>query len=388
MALTILQSPSGEPSVQDSLWHVVTSDNSGQVDFKYVFDVWANGVQLIREKHFADPETGQGYFDAGAIVRNGFSYEWFTPVNSSDHVYLNQPSTSGEIALSYQVRYGEDVSGVSTFNMASGETRAYNWVPPLFGRRTYDSSIKLNKFLTNRPSCARIPLGQKLLIPFKTSNLVNLDLKMDTYDHANNLINSYADANFYENNGYIQLDIGSVALNDRFGSEYINEGVKYYDVFFDDFEKFRVYHICNPKYQPINLYFLNHWGMFDTAHFGLVSKLSKEIERKSFEKREFRTGPGSVTYMDANNVYHETKINHLNKNSFSYRLTMDAPTDAEWQWLAELMDSPQIYMEMEGHYYPVTIKNTSYEYSQYVFNRLKPFEIDIELNQTRYSALR
>ena len=36
----------------------------------------------------------------------------------------------------------------------------------------------------------------------------------------------------------------------------------------------------------------------------------------------------------------------------------------------------------------VTIKNTNYEYSKYLFNRLKALEVDIELNQTRYAHTR
>lgn len=388
MAITIINNPSGEPSVQDDLWHIAASDNSGTPDMRYVFDVWANGQQLIRVKQYPDPVTGQAYFNAGPIVRNGFSYEWFVPVNSDTHVYLTQPSDSGEISNLYQVRVGEDVSGVTTTNMASGEVRAYNWVAPPFKRRVSDSSIKMNKFYSNRPSGAKITLGQKLLIPFKTSNTVNLDLKLETYNHANALINSYADAGFYENNGYVQLDIGRDAMNNRFGSEYIHEEVKYYDVFFDDFGKFRVHHVCNPKYTPVNLYFINAWGMFDTATFGLVSRLTKDVERKSFTEKDFRQGQAAVTYFDSRNVYHESKVNYLNKSDHSLRLTMDAPTDAEYEWLAELISSPQVYMEKDGYYYPVTIKNTNYEYSKYVNNNLRPFEVDLEINQTRWSQLR
>jgi hypothetical protein len=67
---------------------------------------------------------------------------------------------------------------------------------------------------------------------------------------------------------------------------------------------------------------------------------------------------------------------------------MNAPTDAEYEWLDELIDSPQVFFELDGYYYPVNIKNNNYEYSKYVNNRLRVFEVDIDLNQTRYSQLR
>ena len=63
-------------------------------------------------------------------------------------------------------------------------------------------------------------------------------------------------------------------------------------------------------------------------------------------------------------------------------------TDAEYVWLAELITSPLIYMEIDSNYYPVTIKNTNYEYSKNQNNGLKTLEIEVELNQVRRGFLR
>jgi len=385
MAITSLFAPSGEPSVQDSLWHVVSSNNVAGQDFKFVFDIFVGGVQQVRVKQFPDPTTLNGYFDAGPIVRNGFTYSWFVPENATDDVYLCQPSASGEISQLYQIRLGEDVSGITTSNLASGEVRAYNWAPPAFKRKTFDSTTKLNKFYTNRPSGARINTGAKLLIPFKTN--ATLTLKVDTYNQSNALIATTTDGSTYANGGYVQLDIGTAAINARLGN-IITDAVKYYDVYFNTFDKFRVVLSCNQKYTPTNLYFLNKWGMYDTATFDLLSRLTSDVERKAFTQRDFRQGPSSVTYFDANNVYNETKTNYENREVLSLRLTMDAPTDNEFVWLSELITSPQIYMEQDGYYYPVTLKNNTYEYSKYINNRLRPFEVDIDINQTRQRQLR
>jgi hypothetical protein len=385
MAITSLFAPSGEPSVQDTLWHVVSSTNVAGQDFKFVFDIFVGGVQQVRVKQFPDPTTTNGYFDAGPIVRNGFTYNWFVPENATDDVYLCQPSASGEISQLYQIRFGEDVSGITTSNLASGEVRAYNWAPPAFKRKTFDSTTKLNKFYTNRPTGARINTGAKLLIPFKTD--ATLTLKVDTYNQSNALIATTTDGSTYANGGYVQLDIGTAAINARLGN-IITDAVKYYDVYFNTFDKFRVVQSCNPKYTPTNLYFLNKWGMYDTATFDLLSRLTSDVERKAFTQRDFRQGAASVTYFDANNVYNETKTNYENREVLSLRLTMDAPTDNEFVWLSELITSPQIYMEQDGYYYPVTLKNNTYEYSKYINNRLRPFEVDIDVNQTRQRQLR
>jgi hypothetical protein len=385
MAITSLFAPSGEPSVQDTLWHVVSSNNVTGQDFKFVFDIFVGNVQQVRVKQFPDPTTSNGYFDAGPIVRNGFSYNWFVPENAADDVYLCQPSASGEISQLYNIRFGEDVSGITTSNLASGNVRAYNWSPPAFKRKTFDSTSKLNKFYTNRPTGARINTGAKLLIPFKTN--ATLTLKVDTYNQSNALIATTTDGSTYANGGYVQLDIGTAAINARLGT-IITDAVKYYDVYFNTFEKFRVVLTCNPKYNPTNLYFLNKWGMYDTVTFDLLSRLTSDTERKSFTQRDFRQAAASVTYFDTNSVYHETKTNYENREVLSLRLTMDAPTDNEFTWLSELITSPQVYMEQDGFYYPVTLKSNSFEYSKYINNRLRPFEVDIDINQTRQRQLR
>jgi hypothetical protein len=67
---------------------------------------------------------------------------------------------------------------------------------------------------------------------------------------------------------------------------------------------------------------------------------------------------------------------------------MDYPTDAEYQWLAELILSPLIYMELDGNYYPVTIKDTNYEYSTYNTNKLRVLNVNIDVNQKRYGFRR
>jgi hypothetical protein len=81
-------------------------------------------------------------------------------------------------------------------------------------------------------------------------------------------------------------------------------------------------------------------------------------------------------------------VNYFNAVDHKYKLTMDAPTDAEYQWLSQLIYSPQVYAEIGGSYYPISIASNNYEYSTYVNNRLRPLEIDINVNQPRNSHLR
>jgi hypothetical protein len=386
MAISFV-SPSGEVSIQDDLWHIASSSNSGKTDFKFVYDIYYNGQQLIRTKVFPEPTNGKGYFNASQVVRNEITYDWFQPVASNSKSFINQPSTSGQIGLTYQVSVGEDFSGLTTLNLASGTTTAYNFIPPVFNRR--QQTLIANNWYSNRPKIINAKITDKILIGYKGSG--TLDLFFEAYGQSNNLLASGNGNNTYSSNGYVQMDIGANAINQTIGSSVINSSVKYYKVKIEsaiDSSFIQVNLVCNPKYETINLHFLNAWGMFDTANFGLVSKLSMDLERKTFAKRDFSFNGNSVNYYNSNNVYNESSINYGSKINWKYKLTMNYPSDAEFEWLHELIISPQIYLELDGEFYPVSILNNNYEYSKNINNGLRAFEIDVAMNQTRYGYRR
>ncbi len=379
MAITNIAYPSGSPSLQDDLWHVFNTNVSGQVDYKYVMDLFVGGVQQVRVKLYPEPSNNVGYFNAGPIVRNTTTFYWFTP---KEELIVCQPNVSGQVAQTYQYRIGEEYSGTTYLNLVSGNVTAYNFVAPTFKRRVSDLSVYNGKALSNRPSVINANLTDNLYIGAKDVSGVTLA----TYNQNNTLVTS-ASFSLLSLRPFIQLNIGPNAINTTYGSALINSSTKYYIVTIGT----SVYTInlnCNPKYESFNITFLNHLGLFDTAIFDLASRLTMDVTRKGFEKRDYSLNSNSVTYYDINKKYVDSKVNYLNKKDHSYKLTMNAPTDAEYEWLDELIDSPQVYFELDGYYYPVSIKNNNYEYSKYVNNRLRVFEIDIDINQTRYSQLR
>jgi hypothetical protein len=396
MAITSLISPSGYTSAQDALWHIALSNNSGQTDMKYVFDVYNGSNQLIRVKVYPEPSNGRGYFDASRVVKNEIVFDWFVPRNSVDAEasWLTQSDTLCEIT--YNIRVGEDVSGITTLNMASGNTTAYNWTPPMLKRRQVGLGNKLNNWMSNRPLRIKAKTTDKILIPSFGSDIIYLNIVPKKIDGTSS---GYGFA--YPTSTpkkYNQMDIGVEALNRISSSNYsfnvVNSDTAYYLVNMQNpsatikSSVIRVDLDCDSRYTCMNLYFINHYGMFDTARLNLAQKKTMSIERKTYQQKEYDFNTSSVDYYDSNNVYNESKINYNSKINWSYKLTMYYPTDTEYEWLSELIDSPQIYAEIDGNYYPVTIKNTNYEYMVYQNDGLKELVIDIEMNQTRYGFRR
>lgn len=389
MAISFV-SPSGEVSIQDDLWHIASSSNSGQIDFKYVFDVYYKGQQLVRTKVYPEPSNGKGYFNASQVVRNEITYDWFKPLQG-DNICINQPSTSGQIALTYDVRVGEDYSGITNLNLASGQTTAYNYLPPVFNRRKLKLDNWNNRFLSNRPlKTLRHNIADRIMIGVKSQVNGRYFQVRGYYENNYAWSEEYLYYQTPTGNPFLQLDVGAANINQVLNSYQITSDILYWEVGFTNTitEFIRVYNECNGKYTPILLHFINSFGMYDTARFQLVSRLTMDLERKTYAKRDFSFNGNSVNYFDSNNVYNESSINYGSKIDWKYHLTMNYPTDQEYIWLADLIYSPQIFMELDGNFYPVSIINNNYEYSKNINNGLRALEIDVTMNQTRYGFRR
>jgi hypothetical protein len=398
MSISVDVVPLDYSSVHDDLWHVVTSNNSSAVDFKYVFDLFVGTKQLIRAKIFPNPSNGTGYFDASNIISNEMNFDWFEP---NGEVFMKELNDSGEIYQTYQYRIGEDVSGITTLNMASGEVIVANCVPNLFSRRIYptssflDNSIK--KFYTNRDKLnLRSNNGEDLYIGVSAQSSDYLTLNQ--YKNDGTLItDDPITIPTTTTTNIFQLNISPSALID-YGITFAANCVYYELQLSNDImalDKVRVYFECAPKYDVINLHFMNNYGLFDTARFGCVSRLSMDAQRKIFEKSDYRFGNSVDFYNNlyppdssVNRQYYESKINYGSQYQWNYKLTMNFPSDSDYQWLAELVMSPQVWAEIvidseNKEYYPVSIKATNYEYSKHINNGLRAFEVDIDMNQKR-----
>lgn len=399
MSISILENPVNNSSVHDDLWHVVQSNNSTQVDFKYVFDLYVDNKQLIRAKVYPNPADTYGYFNVSNIISNEMKFDWFVP---NGQVFMKELNPSGEIYLNYTYKIGEDFGGITNLNLASGTITVANSVPGLFGRRISESSVLDNntkKFLTNRDKLnLKSNIGEDLYIGgalLTASSFIEVYQFNSAGTQLN--LNSIAIPSASTTSIY-QMNISPDALTAS--GVTFDSGCTYYevqlwnrlpnpDIFLD---KVRVYFDCNKKYEVINLHFMNNYGLFDTARFECVSRLSMDVQRKTFQKPDYRFNSDvkffDLTNSNTNRQYYESKINYGSEYQWTYKLTMNFPNDAEYKWLSELISSPQIWAEIrydndEKEYYPVSIKSTNYEYSKHINNGLRAFEVEIDMNQKR-----
>lgn len=391
--ITGLTLPNSNLAVQDDMWLIVDSDNSEVENFKYVIDVFdGSGNQLIRSKVYPNPTNFKGYFNLGSILRNLPHYNQFsvTPIlfdGSFPTVFMNDIN----FRYDYSVAIGEDVYGTTTLNMEVQDSSFDNFRYDLLDRFQVGFSDYFHKYVTTRPKIAKLGYNENFYVPLYSGG--DMQVTFNVYNNAGGYLFNDTVIVGTSATGMAQLNLKLDYLYGNFGAAKDDcENIARYEVIMTNndlswSDKFEFTIDCCPRYEVVLLHFLNRFNGFETARFSLVNKLSSDIERKTFQKNDYQFNTDSVTYSN-NNIYNESKINYGSKINWKYKLIMDFPTDAEYQWLNQLITSPQIYAEIDGSYYPVTITNTNYEYSKHIFNGLKQFEIEIEMNQQRFGFRR
>jgi hypothetical protein len=389
MAIVTFNSPSGKQSVQDSLWYAAASDASGLTNFKYVFDVYNGaGDQLIRAKVYPDVNDGWGYFDAGSVVRNEVSFEWFK-IGSGSVVEYGLGANENEVGITVKVgeEYNVGASGIINLDLDNDTTTAYNYFPSLWNRRQIDIDDYYQKFYTNRPLYGTTAWGEDFVIGYYRSGTVTIEVKK--YSDSGTLLSTNSKSKNLGTANFKILNMGMEAINAEFASSIFSASDTdgYYTFKIED-NVFRLNIKCIRDYPPVNLYFMNAFGVFDTARFDCTNKLAMTANRKKYERKDVTFSGGDASYYTTSggsykNKYNETTVAYAQDLSWSYKLMMNYPTDAEWEWLVELIHSPQIYMDIDGQLYPVTIKTSNYEYNKQVWAKLKTFDIEVEVNQKR-----
>ena len=404
MAITINSQPATFPSMHDDLWFVASSNNVGTTNFKFVYDIYINGSQVSRNKIFPSPSADGSYgvFNASPLVRS-YVTNYFEPSGTTVLMASND-----KIKVDYQMRIGEEVSGAVTPNLASGNFSAYNYYAPLFGdiftengdiplvlSDYYDNLLIENytdDWLSDRDSL-EIPIeyGDQFFITFLkiTSGAYKLWVQPT---NENGTVGTAVSGDITMTGQFNLFNFQAAAINSFLGITVITENTFGYNVYITlgaavtRVLKFK--QVCNPKYRQYNLHFLNRLGGYDTMAFRLVNKRRSEFQRSSYRRNPYKLSGGQMTNIDAYNKYNETTFNFAIQHTDYYMLTSDFLLDQDYAWLAQLVASPIVYMEVQGAFFPVTIRNTNYQYKYKVSDGLFNFDLEVEIGKYLNSQFR
>lgn len=378
MAIVLNNTPQDYSSAHGDLVYtayesVKANDPVTYVNYKYVCDVYINGTMVVRLKAFPNPTNKRGIFNIGMIVRN-YVNALFNPTNNA----VKAQEMAAYFA-SVQCKFGEEYNGTLTTNLTIDTAR--NFYNHYNGRLVGGYTILpnyLDTFATNRASVTNVQLnGGQVFIPYFPTTTGTITLNAKAYDSAGNKIADNS-INVAPTTSFAlqQLNVSPIALNTTVAGS-IPANTAYYTITAGGKTyTFNIY--CEARYTPYTLHFLNQLGGYDSIDFPKVSKKSVDITKKSFTQLGYIiNADGSMTYYNGT-VLNDNTIVFYGDAVENKVLNTDYISESAASWLAELVKSPQIYLEQSGYYIPVLITDPKYDYKTRAVDRLISLTVNIK----------
>ena len=373
MAITVNQTPGTNSSLHDDLWFVASSSNSSEPNFKYVFDVYISSTLVARVKLFPDPVEDSAAFNAASIVRN-YWLSYFKP-NSTQTAFNYD---GNDIYVAYTIKYGEEYNGTLYTNLTTVNYKAYNYYNPIFRDWSADYFGSFDgKWLTNRDrNNLYVGYTEKLFISYLNIGFPDVAIGLKVSVDGGTLQTGSTQMV----DEFTMFDVSPGAINTYFGSTIIPSTFTKYTVRVNNQETITVYNSCN-RYTVETLHFLNQLGGYDTFTFRLVNKQESTGERKNYERSGWEFASDTMSRYDAYKRMYAGQRTYSVMQSVVFRLTSDWLTETDHNWLRELIMSPEVYLEKNGYYYPVTIGTNNWQ--QKIRNVDKTFNLTLDVNYSK-----
>jgi hypothetical protein len=176
------------------------------------------------------------------------------------------------------------------------------------------------------------------------------------------------------------INISPSAINDEYPGNFTTSTTQYSVAIGS--KTYVVKILCTGLYKNYNVHFLNKWGGYETMMFNKVSRKTYDIEKKTFKQLPYRvSSAGAVSVLNNYTMYKQT-TQFGGRFREKLRLNTDWLTDAEYQWLAQLATSAEVYIEDEGELYPVIMTANNYEFKEHIVDGLINLMIEVDFGAT------
>jgi hypothetical protein len=393
MAITIASSPDSYSSIHNPLWFVVTSNNNTQTNFKFVCDIYVATTLVARLKSFPDPRTGWGIFNVASVVRDYWE-SYFKPKTTLPDGFVYK---GNEIYTSYEVKFGEEYGGTTYTNLATSSKKSYNYVSDYLYTDTSNilrtpalyQSLYAGTYITNRDKTQlKFPKESIGSGYYFITSLCDLEdttrsqsLDVSVYNGTTTTNYTGAASSFKD---FALIDVSPRSINQYLGTSAIGSTTIYYDVKFKItgavVDSVRITMTCS-QYESIPLHFLNSVGGYDSFIFTQVNRQTRNIEKSSYERLEWEPeiATQSMQRVGSYGKFNGGMIPFVTRQSLSYKLISDWVNYVDYNWLKELIASPEVYMERNNQFIPVTISTTSWTEKKRFADKAFNLELDIEL---------
>jgi hypothetical protein len=370
MAMTLISSPGTLAAAHNDMMFIVDSTNKAQPNYKYILDVYIGATKVATMKNRPNPTySSYGVFNVNKVVQAYLTSRYFIPAGAV-------PATITGNKVSYQIKVSESYSTTTNVDVIVDGTKvAFNAAASFID--FVNGVTYTDKFLTNRSRTGVIELDttDNFYVMVLASAATSVDIAAFTAGSITNTsIPISGDVIINLNptlQGATSADTMVVSLR---GSTTL------------DTLTFKI-GACTP-YTSVPLHFLNRMGGYETVHFRLVSKKNLKIDIKSLQEQGWVINTSGVNYKDTNGVLYDTQRAYAATYREQLKLTCQALSDEDNEWLEELVTSTSVFTEVGGTYVPVMVKEDSYEAKKRLSDGITNVQITVEFGQINNSQYR
>jgi hypothetical protein len=401
MAVTFIQQPDLFVSGFDPIIYLASSSQTTQTNFRYriqILDASANVIAELRKPaYYAD---GTVDLDAHRIIENYLSYDMANLIAGSVG-FKTGVNVFKKFKINIREEYGAAISGYasaeSTYIYAINSAQTYlNQINSPVDDLVYKGiPTTFGTFLTNQPSTIDIRVGDSYELGFLNYATNGTDhMRVKTYNEAGTLLKNSTFANPWvvdttDQEHFLSVLVGAGNLNSwtvTSGSAQplIADTVAKYEIMFENSSNtlvsntltFKIDRDCTRDGNYNRLYWLNPLGRIDAFNFTQIADDNISVQSSNYNRLQGTRTSSSITY----NTYSHERSNFFNSSKQRYTLNSGYIDSNTSLWLKELVQSPLIFMIINGQFVAVNILTTEYQAKSTIKEKLLNVTMEIELS--------
>ena len=336
MAYTILNQPTTPNVTNTRLMYTVSSSNADQFQFTYIADLYYSGSadKLARFK-FSKNIHETCNIDLARPLSDYLNYDYNWKIANSSSLTNSVKDFDIKFGEGYGTSYS---SNVTTFpNLASSSIE-------LFKGNVYPSETTNGFNWTSQPILTNSPATQSFSADdYLTATVYNTDVSVKYYLTGSlTATKNYVSTNEFRAIPISPLNIGLYSESDAIILDVTGSSIRY-----------EVDNDCRSDKQ--RLAFTNKFGVWDYYTSNTPLRKMTNIDRNTYQKDFADFSERVTTYNSAN----RGDIQYYTEYTDEFEFTTDSITAETSQWLREMFDSSEVFIQSGSDFIPINILNST-----------------------------
>lgn len=371
--ITINQQPTYPNVTKTNLLYVVSGSNIDNPQYQYVMDI-VSGSLLTRIKQYPNP-NGVGVFDTSRIMNDY--------IDSRTDVFQITSSTDfGSGKGTFEVRFGEEYGTSPSSSVTLYDGQGNQGAPSVSGSEAnvWGGTIDVNNglgynwddvygeqiFLTNYPNSLspqpdfdykKVISSDYGILSFKGDEVQGV-IQATLRTFAGGVVTTLNLKGDVDNMGTI-IPVGPQNLIDAGVTQEQMNNTDWYTITVSARTFYFVLDTQACHYDRANFFFVNKLGAWDFHGISLPKGKSTSINRSQLTK-PFVNYSSQLSPYDSKRRgidYYDISLED------SYTIPTQYLTQEEAEWLSELIESTEVYLQENGLFIPIVITNSAYTHN-------------------------